>query len=114
MPGGVADFLESQLQPGLESDDDSIPKGGAVERYHDAFSKGLKEANILDIGPLLGEYLEEAGFVDIHVTVRKLPLGPWAKDRAKKVSSDGTSLTTYADLTLRKSDVGDSELPSLD
>lgn len=32
--------------------------------------------------------MEEAGFVDVHEHVLKLPIGPWAKDkRQKKVGS---------------------------
>lgn len=86
-PGGLAEFVEPQCRPGFHSDDGTIPKGGYVEKYVEIFERALRDANILEISILLESYLKETGFVDVQSTIRKLPLGPWPKDRYKKVTT---------------------------
>lgn len=79
-------LLESQLVPSVHSEDDSIPEGGAIERYQETWAKAFKEMGGADVAPRLGEMLREKGFVDVRVVMKKLPIGPWAKDGKKKVS----------------------------
>lgn len=41
----------------------------------------------------LDDHLRNAGFVDIKVTVKKIPLFPWPKDPKKKVSGSEIGAT---------------------
>lgn len=85
VPGGVVQLLETQLLPVCCSDDDSIPKDGAIRQYFNAWEKAFATMGLLDVGPLLESYLRDAGFEDIKVAPKKLPVGPWPKDPKKKV-----------------------------
>ena len=78
-------LLESQLNPSFVSDDNTIPKNGAIQQFQETWTKAFVEAGLVDIAPLLKSHLEDAGFEDVKVVLTKLPLGPWPKDRAKKV-----------------------------
>ena len=70
----------------FETDDDSIPKSGDAAKYQETFDKAVRLADLPeDVGPNLQTYLQQAGFVDIKVVVKKLPIGPWPRDRKKKV-----------------------------
>jgi hypothetical protein len=85
VPGGVVQLLEVNTR--IASDDDSIPKGGYIERYHQAFHQAAEMEGLQHIPPLLAGFLQKAGFVDIAVKVKKGPQGPWPKDPRKKVRS---------------------------
>ena len=68
------------------SDDNSIPANGYLARYDRAFTSALEKTGFkLDIAECLEGYLAEVGFVDIKVVVKKLVIGPWAKEAVKKV-----------------------------
>ena len=68
------------------SDDDTIPKGGAIEQYQDLFHEAGKIVKLKDVTDKdLMRYLLDAGFVDVRVVLKKLPIGPWPKDQGKKV-----------------------------
>lgn len=83
VPGGVVQLLECRIS--FHSDDDSIPKGGHIERWTDRFNRAAQRAGLRDVCEELEQYLVNAGFVDVRVVVKKLPIGPWPKDPAKKV-----------------------------
>ena len=83
VPGGVVQLLECRLW--FHSDDDTTPKGGHIERYTDNLNRAAQRAGLRDACEELEEYLVNAGFVDVRVTVKKFPIGPWPKDPAKKV-----------------------------
>lgn len=84
-PGGVVELVESQI---WQTDDDTIPKDGYINKYKEGLLEGSKLAGLVDIsqpiGHKLAKYLREAGFIDVRVQLKKLPLGPWPKDRKKK------------------------------
>lgn len=82
-PGGVVQLLELNVE--FTTDDDSVPKGGYIERYQEAYNEAAKKAGLKNPVAELGDYLRGAGFVDVAVVVRKLPVGPWAKDPQKKI-----------------------------
>lgn len=82
-PGGVVQLHESAMK--WYTDDDSIPKGGALESYQKLLNKALDLAGAREICIELESHLIKAGFVDVKVAVKKLPIGTWAKDRRKKV-----------------------------
>ena len=82
-PGGVVQLHELSMQ--WFTDDNSIPAGGKLEQYQKSLAKALELAGIRDVTRDLESYLRNAGFVDIKVVLKKMPFGPWAKDRRKKV-----------------------------
>ena len=84
VPNGVVQLHESDLA-GVSTDDDSVPKGGHIEAYFKTFAKAAATMGIKDITRDLEGHLRNAGFVDIKVIVKKLPVGPWPKDPKKKV-----------------------------
>lgn len=69
----------------FSTDDDTIPKGGAIEEYQGYFDQAASLVGLKDVREDLEGYLRDAGFVDVHVVVKKLPIGPWPKDPSKKV-----------------------------
>jgi hypothetical protein len=71
----------------IACDDGTIPKGGWIEKYQVAFDKAAELAGIKEVSQELEGYLVEAGFVDVKAVVKKLPIGPWPKDKKKKVST---------------------------
>ena len=81
-PGGVVQLLEARMF--FESDDDSLPKGGAVEQYFDAFKKASVIAGIKDQADGMEANLRELGYEDVRTVVKKMPIGPWPKDPKKK------------------------------
>jgi hypothetical protein len=80
------EFLESRLS--WDSDDNTIPEGGNMVQYITALRQGAALAGFeVEIQQKLDKYLSDAGFVDIQVEIKKLPLCPWPRDPKKKVSS---------------------------
>ena len=84
VPGGVVQLLEFNAQ--FLSDDNCVPKGGYLERYLNNFNKASGLAGLHDSSELQESYLGDAGFIDIMVVIKKLPIGSWPKDPKKKVS----------------------------
>ena len=81
-PNGVVQLHEAALR--ISTDDDTIPKGGAVEEYQRNFDEAAEPAGLEDVTEDLEQWLLDAGFVDVRVVVKKLPLGPWPKESSKK------------------------------
>lgn len=82
-PGGVVQLRESELL--FKTDDDTIPKGGAIDKFVAKFTEAIGLAGLKNVCEDLEGYLLDAGFVDVRVVVKKLPIGPWPKDPKKKV-----------------------------
>lgn len=82
-PGGVVQLHENEID--FKSDDDSIPKGGFIEQYQQNFEKAAALVGIQEASHKLEGYLLDAGFIDVKVVIKKLPMGPWVKDRKSKV-----------------------------
>lgn len=70
---------------GFSTDDDSAPKCGYLAEYRECFEEATTRAGLKDVRVDLEGYLLDAGFVDVRVVVKKLPIGPWPKDPKKKV-----------------------------
>lgn len=81
-PNGVVQLHESALRFGTE--DDTIPKGGAIEEYQRNFDEATTAAGLGDVTEDLERWLLDAGFADVRVVIRKLPFGPWPKESSKK------------------------------
>jgi hypothetical protein len=79
----VLECLETRIR--FESDDDSIPKGGGIEKWSNAMTSSLELTGYNDIPPKLEGFIRDAGFVDVRVVIKKTPVGLWPKDPKKKV-----------------------------
>ena len=82
-PGGVVELHESGMR--FNTDDDTIPKGGAIEEWQKCFDEAAELAGLRDVRNYLERWLLDTGFIDVRVVVKKLPVGPWPKDPLKKV-----------------------------
>lgn len=69
----------------IKSDDNSIPPGGAIEKYSNDFMKAAEMAGLTNVATQLECHLKTAGFVDVKVNILKFILGPWPKDPKQKV-----------------------------
>lgn len=78
-PGGWVEFQDWDVN--VYSEDDSI-KGTSVEKYYSVVCGSFTKAGfIISPGPHLGEWLQEAGFEEIHVQKYRAPVGGWPKDK---------------------------------
>ncbi|KAL2000617.1 hypothetical protein VTN02DRAFT_2860 [Thermoascus thermophilus] len=81
-PGGWVEFQDWDIM--IRSDDGST-KGTAIEQYYihivGAFERQGYEPRP---GPKFKGWLEEAGFVDVHVQKYRIPMGTWPKDKYYK------------------------------
>ena len=84
-PNGIVELLEAEL--GIRTDDDSLPKEGHIETYLKHFWEAAKVVGLRDVTKDLEKSLLDAGFVDVKVVVKKLPIGPWPKNPKQKVSA---------------------------
>lgn len=85
VPGGVVEFIEGQFEPCFMSDDDSIPHDGYLFKFDKEFNAVSREAGLTDKTSKLEKLAKDAGFVNVRVVAKKIPLGMWAKDRKLKV-----------------------------
>lgn len=69
----------------FQTDDDTIPKGGAIESHIAKYLKACDIVGLKNVCEDLEGYLLDAGFVDVRVVVKKIPIGPWPKETKKKV-----------------------------
>ncbi|KAM0232010.1 hypothetical protein ACHAPO_008044 [Fusarium lateritium] len=86
-PGGWVESYE--VSSTMESDDDSIPDGSAMQRWGEVFEEGGQRAGrsfSMIREDVQRKSMEEAGFVNIHVVDLKAPVGGWhAEERLKQV-----------------------------
>ncbi|KAE8419823.1 S-adenosyl-L-methionine-dependent methyltransferase [Aspergillus pseudocaelatus] len=81
-PGGWVEFQDWNVN--VYSEDDSI-KGTSVEKYYSVVCGSFTKAGfIISPGPHLGEWLQEAGFEEVHVQKYRAPVGGWPKDKYYK------------------------------
>jgi len=64
-------------------DDGSLPSDSATAKWLAEFRR-LSEPLGFDISPKLPDLLKQAGFVDVEMTQRVVPLGSWPRDRQLK------------------------------
>jgi hypothetical protein len=78
-------WIECQeLLPTVFSDDNSIPEGWAfgqwLERYCQASSQCLRPQKQVMVADKLKQWMEEAGYVDVHEFFKPIPIGDWPSD----------------------------------
>ena len=66
------------------SDDGTLAKDGAIEHFQSLFRDASNIVGLTNVCQDLEGYLLGAGFEDVRVVVKKLPVGPWPKDPKKK------------------------------
>lgn len=65
-----------------KSDDGSLKPNAHINQFLATLEEGCKKlGKELYPGPLAEGWLKDAGFVNVHVQVYKIPLGPWPKDK---------------------------------
>lgn len=76
-PGGWVEFQETQNP--VHSEDGSVTPDNYVFRMLNLIDEAIGERHI-NPGPHLEGWLKDAGFVNIHHEVFRLPIGTWPKD----------------------------------
>ncbi|KAF9773114.1 hypothetical protein IL306_009157 [Fusarium sp. DS 682] len=86
-PGGWVESYE--VSSTMESDDDSIPEGSAMQRWGQVFEEGGQRAGrtfAMIREDVQKRSMEEAGFVNIQVVDLKAPMGGWhPEERLRQV-----------------------------
>ncbi|KAL2440740.1 Methyltransferase pytC [Exophiala dermatitidis] len=82
-------WLECQeLHPSPVSDDNTIPEDWGLKVWDEhleyAANQSLYPARPVRIAADIKTWMEEAGYVDIHEHISKIPLGPWPRDKRLK------------------------------
>lgn len=82
-------WLECQeIHPTPVSDDNTIPENWASRTWDDnldyACTQAIYPPRPVRIGPDIKSWMEQAGYVDIHEHISKIPIGPWPKDKRLK------------------------------
>jgi len=82
-PGGWAEFQDFDLHN--YSEDDSIPEESYVIEFYTNLIDAMEQAGKTACpGRRLAGWARDAGFVNVHHEIFKLPIGPWAKDERMK------------------------------
>ncbi|KAJ5292147.1 hypothetical protein N7478_001398 [Penicillium angulare] len=82
-PGGWIEHWDGD--PRVRCDDGSLPRDSSIVSFGQAaWAAAEKWGHSLDTCYTMRTAMENAGFVDIHEKVDKLPIGPWPKDRMLK------------------------------
>ncbi|KAI1499049.1 S-adenosyl-L-methionine-dependent methyltransferase [Biscogniauxia marginata] len=84
-PGGWMEWQEQH--PWFQCDDGTMPAEGdpAAEFYTLAQSAFAKLGFDGHLAPKLGQSLEQAGFRNVQCVVKKVPVGPWARDKTLRL-----------------------------
>lgn len=78
-PGGWVEFKDWDTN--LHCDDGTMKPDGYLARWtRDGIDAVKRIGREYATGPKLKGWMEDAGFVNVHEEVFKLPLGPWPKD----------------------------------
>ncbi|KAF8541093.1 TAM domain methyltransferase [Trichophaea hybrida] len=77
-PGGYIELSEADMR--VRSDNETLAKATGITRYIELIMQAMAKRNLAYPHETLKEDLKNAGFVDIEVIEKKLPLGPWPKD----------------------------------
>lgn len=82
-PGGYFEAQELLCLP--ECDDGTLRADSALLKWVMEMKSASEEADrMLFLGDQLKTWLEEVGFVDVHETVIRIPVGGWPSGRAMK------------------------------
>lgn len=83
VPGGWIEQTEMDIR--VYSDDGTLKPDSLLAGWGDIFLKcSEKGGRSLRTQETMRNAMEEAGFVDAHESLFKIPLGPWAKNKTLK------------------------------
>ena len=75
-----------EVLPVSTTDDNSIPPRWPLVQFENNLNRGSNRLGIpLRIADKIKGWMKEAGFVDIHEHINKLPIGRWPKDTELKL-----------------------------
>jgi SAM-dependent methyltransferase len=78
-----------ELHPQPVSDDNTIPEDWALkvweEQLDHAATRSISPPRAVRLAGDVKTWMEEAGYVDIHEHISKIPLGSWPKDKRLKM-----------------------------
>lgn len=78
-PGGYIEVAEYEMK--LFSDDGTLSESSTVMRWYDLVDNAtVVVGRDFRIAPHMAPILADAGFVDVHHQIYKLPVGSWAAD----------------------------------
>jgi hypothetical protein len=83
------------------TDDNTLPENSKIKEWHDLSVKGAGMVGCpcrVDSRTMKG-YFEDAGFVNVHVTDYKWPIGPWPADRRLKEAGALAMVSMLEELT---------------
>jgi ubiquinone/menaquinone biosynthesis C-methylase UbiE len=72
-----------EMLPSIACDDNTVPPNWPFREWHDYLEAGTERLNTprpIRVADKLATWMREAGFVDVHERVDKLPMNPWPKD----------------------------------
>ena len=79
-PGGWCEFKDFDLA--FSSTDDSIPKDSSILKYHTLLIGAVNAIGKTHApGPKLKEWVEVAGYENVHEQVLPIPIGTWPEDK---------------------------------
>lgn len=82
-PGGWVEQVE--ISSVSRSDDDSIPHGGALEKWTGLYDQiGEKLGITFRAAEVSFQSIKDAGFVNVTERIVKVPVGTWPKDKRLK------------------------------
>ena len=92
-PSAIVNNARRYLKPGtgwlewhdplplVHSDDNSIPEDWAFAEWEEEFNRCSRKLGYpLRVAHKIKRWMEEAGYVDVHEHVNKLPIGRWPRD----------------------------------
>ena len=89
--GGWIEFQD--LTPIPYCDDGTMKEDDAFHAFAHLAVQGMHALGCRRFGdPIRAEELEKAGFENVHVVVKKVPIGPWARDG--RLKTIGTLMKT--------------------
>lgn len=92
VPGGWLEMV--QITYPLTSDDGTLVEGSPLDQYGKLVLEATKRTGQpVDNAKHYAQWMRDAGFVDVHEDVFKVPVGPWVKNKAVALLSMENALS---------------------
>lgn len=98
-PGGWVEGQEFYMD--VFTDDNTLPKNSKIKEWHDLSVQGAAMVGCpcrVD-SKTMKSYFEDAGFINVHVTDYKWPIGPWPADKRLKEAGALAMVSMLEELT---------------
>jgi metalloendopeptidase OMA1, mitochondrial len=81
----LAANLEQEIYTRMYSDDGTLTNDNLFKKWHDDGDEAaMKLGRPLRIANKIKKWMQQAGFVDVHEEVFKMPVNPWPKEERMK------------------------------